>query len=232
MRSRHRYDRLNHLLSGGLDRRWRRRAIRELRLTGAERLLDVCTGTGDLAIEAATHRAGAARTRRRDRLRGRDAAHRARQTEGRGSDRTSRPGPRRRHAPADSPTVALTPRPLPSAFGTSPIRWPDAGNCIGSSCPAGARPSSSSACRRCPWWPASMPGTSAPCCRESAGSSRGTRTPTTTCRRQCPSFPSGESFVTILRQAGFSSVRSRPAGPRRRLSLCRRARRRRRSAIA
>ena len=57
-----RYDRLNHLLSGGLDRRWRRRAIRELRLTGTERLLDVCTGTADLAIEAATHRAGAAGT--------------------------------------------------------------------------------------------------------------------------------------------------------------------------
>ena len=57
-----RYDRLNHLLSGGLDRRWRRRAIRELRLTGTERLLDVCTGTGDLAIEAATHPAGSAGT--------------------------------------------------------------------------------------------------------------------------------------------------------------------------
>jgi demethylmenaquinone methyltransferase / 2-methoxy-6-polyprenyl-1,4-benzoquinol methylase len=55
-----RYDRLNHLLSAGLDRRWRRRAIRELRLTGSERLLDVCTGTADLAIEAATHRAGSA----------------------------------------------------------------------------------------------------------------------------------------------------------------------------
>src|SRR5689334_23514448 len=55
-----RYDRLNHLLSGGMDRRWRRRAIRELRLTGRERLLDVCTGTGDLAIEGATHKAGAA----------------------------------------------------------------------------------------------------------------------------------------------------------------------------
>jgi demethylmenaquinone methyltransferase/2-methoxy-6-polyprenyl-1,4-benzoquinol methylase len=56
-----RYDRLNHLLSGGLDRRWRRRAIRELRLTGSERLLDVCTGTADLAIEAATSAQGAAR---------------------------------------------------------------------------------------------------------------------------------------------------------------------------
>jgi demethylmenaquinone methyltransferase/2-methoxy-6-polyprenyl-1,4-benzoquinol methylase len=58
----HRYDRLNHLLSAGMDRRWRRRAIRELQLTGSERLLDVCTGTGDLAIEAATHRAGSAGT--------------------------------------------------------------------------------------------------------------------------------------------------------------------------
>ena len=55
-----RYDRLNHLLSGGMDRRWRRRAIRELKLTGRERLLDVCTGTGDLAIEGATHTSGAA----------------------------------------------------------------------------------------------------------------------------------------------------------------------------
>ena len=47
-----RYDALNHLLSAGLDRRWRRRAVRSLRLTGRERLLDVCTGTGDVAIEA------------------------------------------------------------------------------------------------------------------------------------------------------------------------------------
>jgi demethylmenaquinone methyltransferase/2-methoxy-6-polyprenyl-1,4-benzoquinol methylase len=47
-----RYDRLNHLLSLGLDRRWRRRGVRALELTGTERILDVCTGTGDLAIEA------------------------------------------------------------------------------------------------------------------------------------------------------------------------------------
>lgn len=56
-----RYDRLNHLLSAGLDRRWRRRAIRDLALTGTERVLDVCTGTGDLAIEAATSPSGHAR---------------------------------------------------------------------------------------------------------------------------------------------------------------------------
>jgi demethylmenaquinone methyltransferase/2-methoxy-6-polyprenyl-1,4-benzoquinol methylase len=47
-----RYDFLNHLLSAGIDRRWRRRAIRSLNLTGHEIVLDLCTGTGDLAIEA------------------------------------------------------------------------------------------------------------------------------------------------------------------------------------
>ena len=47
-----RYDLLNHLLSAGIDRRWRIRAIRSLQLTGQERVLDLCTGTGDLAIAA------------------------------------------------------------------------------------------------------------------------------------------------------------------------------------
>jgi len=56
-----RYDLLNHLLSAGIDRRWRRRAIRTLALTGRERVLDLCTGTGDLAIAARTARPPAAR---------------------------------------------------------------------------------------------------------------------------------------------------------------------------
>lgn len=56
-----RYDALNHLLSLGLDRKWRRRAVQELGLTGAERVIDVCTGTADLAIEAVSRRSGAAR---------------------------------------------------------------------------------------------------------------------------------------------------------------------------
>ena len=56
-----RYDTLNHLLSVGFDRRWRRRAIRELRLSGRERVLDVCTGTADFAIEAVTSKFGQAR---------------------------------------------------------------------------------------------------------------------------------------------------------------------------
>lgn len=48
------YDFLNHLLSAGIDRRWRRQAIRSLSLRGTERVLDLCTGTGDLAIAART----------------------------------------------------------------------------------------------------------------------------------------------------------------------------------
>ena len=56
-----RYDLLNHLLSAGIDRRWRTRAIRSLRLTGRERVLDLCTGTGDLAIAAAHAQPHAAR---------------------------------------------------------------------------------------------------------------------------------------------------------------------------
>jgi demethylmenaquinone methyltransferase/2-methoxy-6-polyprenyl-1,4-benzoquinol methylase len=56
-----RYDLLNHLLSAGIDRRWRRKAIASLALTGRERVLDLCTGTADLAMAAVGARAGAAR---------------------------------------------------------------------------------------------------------------------------------------------------------------------------
>jgi demethylmenaquinone methyltransferase/2-methoxy-6-polyprenyl-1,4-benzoquinol methylase len=56
-----RYDALNHLLSLGLDRRWRQRGIRALQLTGNERVLDLCTGTGDLALAAVMAPAGQAR---------------------------------------------------------------------------------------------------------------------------------------------------------------------------
>src|SRR5712691_8157355 len=56
-----RYDLLNHLLSGGIDRTWRTRAIRSLALTGRERVLDLCTGTADLAIAASAARPAAAR---------------------------------------------------------------------------------------------------------------------------------------------------------------------------
>jgi len=47
-----RYDLLNHVLSAGVDRRWRDRALCSLLLQGDEILLDVCTGTGDVALQA------------------------------------------------------------------------------------------------------------------------------------------------------------------------------------
>lgn len=45
-----RYDLLNRVLSAGIDRYWRWRAVRSLRLTGREPVLDLCTGTADLAL--------------------------------------------------------------------------------------------------------------------------------------------------------------------------------------
>jgi demethylmenaquinone methyltransferase / 2-methoxy-6-polyprenyl-1,4-benzoquinol methylase len=48
----HRYDLLNHLLSGGIDMYWRKKAIRRLRAFSPRRILDVATGTADLAIES------------------------------------------------------------------------------------------------------------------------------------------------------------------------------------
>src|SRR5260370_5490821 len=51
-----RYDLLNRLLSGQMDKRWRARAARELRpiLQRADaRVLDLCCGTGDLAFSLA-----------------------------------------------------------------------------------------------------------------------------------------------------------------------------------
>jgi len=46
-----RYDFLNHLLSFGFDFGWRKKVARETRGIRCERILDVCTGTGDMAIE-------------------------------------------------------------------------------------------------------------------------------------------------------------------------------------
>lgn len=49
----HRYDRLNRILSLGIDTRWRHRALRLLQAPPPARLLDVATGTADFAILAA-----------------------------------------------------------------------------------------------------------------------------------------------------------------------------------
>ena len=46
------YDFLNHLLSGGIDFWWRKKAISMLRAEKPQLILDIATGTGDLAVEA------------------------------------------------------------------------------------------------------------------------------------------------------------------------------------
>jgi demethylmenaquinone methyltransferase/2-methoxy-6-polyprenyl-1,4-benzoquinol methylase len=47
------YDLLNRLLSLGIDKIWRRRAIAQLKGAAPRLILDVATGTADLAIESA-----------------------------------------------------------------------------------------------------------------------------------------------------------------------------------
>jgi demethylmenaquinone methyltransferase/2-methoxy-6-polyprenyl-1,4-benzoquinol methylase len=48
-----RYDLLNHLLSGGVDVYWRRRALYAARDKRPQRVLDLATGTGDFALAVA-----------------------------------------------------------------------------------------------------------------------------------------------------------------------------------
>ena len=50
----HRYDLLNHMLSLGIDIRWRKKVIQMLQPFSPKTILDVATGTADLAIEATT----------------------------------------------------------------------------------------------------------------------------------------------------------------------------------
>lgn len=48
-----RYDFLNHFLSMGIDKGWRKKAIAEAGTVAPKKILDVATGTGDMAINAA-----------------------------------------------------------------------------------------------------------------------------------------------------------------------------------
>ena len=46
------YDQLNHTLSWGIDKSWRKKAIHWLKPFNSQRMMDVATGTGDFAIQA------------------------------------------------------------------------------------------------------------------------------------------------------------------------------------
>lgn len=47
-----RYDFLNHFLSLGIDKLWRKKAVKMLRPINPTKILDIATGTGDFAIES------------------------------------------------------------------------------------------------------------------------------------------------------------------------------------
>ena len=56
------YDRLNHLMSLGIDRTWRRRALKEVvRRDAAQEILDIACGTGDFSIAIARAMASGSR---------------------------------------------------------------------------------------------------------------------------------------------------------------------------
>jgi demethylmenaquinone methyltransferase/2-methoxy-6-polyprenyl-1,4-benzoquinol methylase len=48
------YDAMNHVMTAGLDRRWRRITVEQVVRPG-DRVLDACCGTGDLALAARAH---------------------------------------------------------------------------------------------------------------------------------------------------------------------------------
>jgi demethylmenaquinone methyltransferase / 2-methoxy-6-polyprenyl-1,4-benzoquinol methylase len=48
----HKYDFLNHFLSMGIDKLWRKKAVKMIAKGNPQRILDIATGTGDFAIES------------------------------------------------------------------------------------------------------------------------------------------------------------------------------------
>ena len=214
-----RYDLLNHLLSAGIDRRWRRRAIRSLALTGRERVLDLCTGTADVAIGARPARG------RRPRAWSAWISPGAMLRVGHGkirtraADRSHHAGARRRDPPPARRRVRRCRHDRPSAFATSGpggglpemrrVLRPGGRLAILEFGDAARRP----AFGRC------ICGTSITSCRGSAGSCRVTTRRTGICRRRSARSPSPDEFVTILRQSGFVDVSRRPSDARHRLSV-------------
>ncbi len=49
------YDLMNRVMTGGMDRQWRRFVINKAAIPKGGRMLDIATGTGDIAFEALAH---------------------------------------------------------------------------------------------------------------------------------------------------------------------------------
>ena len=141
-----RYDLLNRLLSAGTDVRWRRRAVDFLDLPPRARVLDLCTGTADLLIEALRRDPSERGARRRPLARDARARRGASSRRG-GLAARARPGRRRRRAAARARTRASTARSWPSASATSATRSPRCARCTACCGPAAASSCSSSRCR-------------------------------------------------------------------------------------
>ena len=54
----HRYDVMNRVMTGGQDRRWRKLLIQQAYLPPQGKMLDIATGTGDIALEALRQQPG------------------------------------------------------------------------------------------------------------------------------------------------------------------------------
>ena len=187
-----RYDLLNRVLSAGLDKRWRDRAVAALELPPGARVLDLCTGTADLAVATVRRVPGAsvvgvdfASAMLRLGLAKIVSLGLGRSIQLVRGDATGIPVG---SATCDAATIAFgirnvaePERALAEIARVLQTAWP--------ACDPRVRPTcGSQASVR------SIPGTFAACCRPSAAWSRSTPAPTRTSRRRsAPSLPPGNS---------------------------------------